>query len=75
MEKRLGTVIKNRKKKAPFEGMTAEQKLSVEEIICYENNNENEKLIQLIDYKVDDSVIEKTMMERPKGVLPFAING
>lgn len=66
MEKRLGTVIKNRKKKAPFEGMTAEQKLSVEEIICYENNNENEKLIQLIDYKVDDSVIEKNDDGTPK---------
>lgn len=66
MEKRLGTVIKNRKKKAPFEGMTAEQKLSVEEIICYENDNENERLIQLIDYKVDDSVIEKNDDGTPK---------
>ena len=66
MEKRLGTVIKNRKKKAPFEGMTAEQKMSVEEIICYENSNENEKLIQLIDYKVDDSVIEKNDDGTPK---------
>lgn len=66
MEKRLGTVIKNRKKKAPFEDMTAEQKMSVEEIICYENNNENEKLIQLIDYKVDDSVIEKNDDGTPK---------
>lgn len=66
MEKRLGTVIKNRKKKAPFAGMTAEQKLSIEELICFECDNENEKLIFLIDYKVEDSVIEKNDDGTPK---------
>lgn len=59
MEKRLGKVIKNRRKKAPFEGMTPEQKRSIEDIVCYLDGNENEKLILLLDYKIDDSVIEK----------------
>lgn len=67
MEKRLGAVIKNRKKKAPFEGMTPEQKKSIEEVIMYANEtDENAKLIQLIDFKVDDSVIEKNEDGTPK---------
>lgn len=65
MEKRLGAVIKNRKKKAPFDGMTVEQKLSIEEIICV-GDDESDKLIQLIDYKIEDSVIEKTEDGKPK---------
>lgn len=66
MEKRLGSVIKNRKRKAPFEGMTPDQKRSIDEIICYQDDNENDKFIQLIDYKVDDSVIEKNDDGTPK---------
>lgn len=66
MEKRLGKVIKNRKKKAPFEGMKPEQKKSIEDIICYDDSTENEKLILLTDYKVDDSVIEKNDDGTPK---------
>ena len=65
MEKRLGAVIKNRKKKAPFDGMTVDQKLSIEEIICV-GDDESDKLIQLIDYKIEDSVIEKTEDGKPK---------
>lgn len=66
MEKRLGKVIKNRKKKAPFEGMKPGQKKSIEDIICYDDSTENEKLILLTDYKVDDSVIEKNDDGTPK---------
>lgn len=66
MEKRLGTVIKNRKRKAPFEGMEVEQKLSIESLVCSETDNENDKLIQLIDYKIDDSVIERNDDGSPK---------
>lgn len=66
MERRLGAVVKNRRKKAPFEGMNAEQKKSIEDIICYERDNENEKLILLLDFKVDDSVIEKNDDGSPK---------
>lgn len=65
MEKRLGAVIKDRKKKAPFDGMTVDQKLSIEEIICV-GDDESDKLIQLIDYKIEDSVIEKTEDGKPK---------
>ncbi len=65
MEKRLGTVIKNRKKKAPFEGMTADQKRSIELIICTDEKEE-EKMIQLIDYVIEDSVIEKNEDGTPK---------
>jgi hypothetical protein len=66
MEKRLGKVINNRKKKAPFQGMLIEQKTSIEDIICHANDNENEKLILLIDYIIDDSVIEKNDDGTPK---------
>jgi hypothetical protein len=66
MEKRLGKVINNRKKKAPFKDMTVEQKTSIEDIICHANDPENEKLIQLIDYIIDDSVIEKNDDGTPK---------
>lgn len=59
MEKRLGTVVKNRKKKAPFEGMTVEQKRSIDEIVCFKEEEENEFLILLKDFRIEDSVIEK----------------
>ncbi|MFR9506781.1 MAG: hypothetical protein SNI45_06925 [Rikenellaceae bacterium] len=66
MEKRLGAKIKNKRKKAPFEGMEFDQKQSIDDIICHLNDEENDKLIQLIDYKVDDSVIEKNDDGTPK---------
>ncbi len=66
MEKRLGTVVRSRKVKAPFEGMSTDQKLTLGNIICYPGNNEQEKLILLIDYKVDNSVIEKNEDGSPK---------
>jgi hypothetical protein len=66
MEKRLGKVINNRKKKAPFHGMLIEQKTSIEDVICHSNDDENKKIIQLIDYIIDDSVIEKHDDGTPK---------
>ena len=66
MGKRLGAVIQNRKRKAPFEGMTPNQKKSIEEVICYEKDNENDKLILLVDYEIGDSVIEKNEDGTPK---------
>lgn len=59
MEKRLGTVVKNRKKKSPFEGMTVEQKKSIDEIVCFKEEEENNYLILLKDFRIEDSVIEK----------------
>ena len=38
----------------------------IEDIICYTGGNEHEKLILLIDYKIDDSVIEKNDDGTPK---------
>ena len=59
MEKRLGTVVKNRKKKSPFEGMTVEQKKSIDEIVCFKEEEESKFLILLKDFRIEDSVIEK----------------
>ena len=66
MEKRLGSVIKNRRHHIPFEGMRYEQKKSLEEVICYERDNEEDKLILLLDYQIEDSVIEKNEDGTPK---------
>ncbi len=66
MEKRLGAKIKNRRRKAPFEGMEFDQKQSIDDIICHINEEENDKLILLMDYKVYDSVIEKNDDGTPK---------
>ena len=66
MAKRLGTLVKNRRRKAPFEGMTTEQKRPIEQIVCMGNEKEDEKFIQLLDYKVSDSVIEKNEDGTPK---------
>ena len=43
MEKRLGKVITNRRKKAPFEGMAVEQKKLIEEIVCLKDEDEEKK--------------------------------
>ena len=59
MEKRLGTVVKNRKKKSPFEGMTVEQKKSIDEIVCFKEEEESKYFILLKDFRIEDSVIEK----------------
>ena len=66
MEKRLGTVIKNRKKKVPFEGMDAGQKKPIDEIVCFNDADETKCLILLKDYKLEDSVIEKNEDGTPK---------
>lgn len=66
MERRLGSTIKNRKKKAPFDDMRVEQKMSLEDIVCHLNDDENDKLILLLDYKIEDSVIEKEDDGSPK---------
>lgn len=63
---RLGNKIKNRRKKAPFEGMTVEQKKSIEDIVCFGGKDENKHFILLIDYDIDDSVIEKNEDGTPK---------
>ena len=66
MERRLGSVVKNRRKKAPFEGMLADQKKSIDDLICHDGEDENAKTILLTGYKLDDSVIEKNPDGTPK---------
>ena len=58
MEKRLGTVIKNRRVKLPFEGMKFDQKRPFSEIVCKEGEEENDYKILLIDFTFEDSKIE-----------------
>lgn len=63
---RLGNRIKNRRKRAPFEGMTADQKRSIEDIVCFGGEDEKEHFILLEDFDIDDSVIEKNDDGTPK---------
>ncbi len=59
MEKRLGTVIKNRKVNIPFKGMRYDQKKAFSEIVCKDGQDENQYKILLIDFTVEDSKVEK----------------
>lgn len=59
MEKRLGTVIKNRKVNIPFKGMRFDQKKPFSEIVCKEGEDEGKYKILLIDFTVEDSKVEK----------------
>lgn len=60
---RFGKLVKARRARVPFEGMEKSQQQSIEDIICHEGQDENKFLIQVIDYKVDDSVIEKETVQ------------
>lgn len=59
MEKRLGTVIKNRKVNIPFKGMRYDQKRTFSEIVCKDGQDEDKFKILLEDFVEDDSIIEK----------------
>ena len=59
MEKRLGTVIKNRKVNIPFNGMRYDQKRTFSEIVCKDGQDETPYKILLVDFIEDDSTIEK----------------
>ena len=74
MEKRLGAVVGKRKRKTPFEGMTGSQKRSIDEIICKEKDDENEKIIRLLDYKIEDSIIETNEDGSPKQRIAIRYN-
>lgn len=59
---RLGSIIKKRRIKPPFKDMEPSQKASIESVVydtIYPDGNEEDKLIQLIDYSIEDSIIEK----------------
>lgn len=74
MEKRLGKVVKKRKRKAPFEGMTTEQKKSIEDIICTDRDIEDAKIIRLLDYKIEDSIINDNDDGSPKQRIAIRYN-
>lgn len=74
MEKRLGKVVKKRKKKAPFEGMTTEQKKSIEDIVCTDRDIEDAKIIRLLDYKIEDSIINDNDDGSPKQRIAIRYN-
>lgn len=62
MEKSLGKIIKKHRIKSPFEGLSSSQKIPFSSI-CRIGNIEVgqwDKKIYLIDYKIEDSKIEKT---------------
>ena len=59
---RFGKLVKERKTRCPFKGMRNEQKLPIGELICKSGQDENDYLLQMIDYKVEDSVVEKEMV-------------
>ena len=59
MEKRLGKVIKSHRVNIPFSGMRYDQKKTFAEIVCKDATKEQEYKILLIDYKIDDSILEK----------------
>ena len=59
MEKRLGTVIKNRKLNIPFQGMRFDQKKAFSEIVCKDGQDESKYKILLTDYAIEDSKVEK----------------
>lgn len=59
MEKRLGTVIKNRKVNIPFQGMRFDQKKAFSEIVCKDGEDESKYKILLTDFTVEDSKVEK----------------
>ena len=59
MERRLGKVIKAHRVNIPFSGMRYDQKKTFAEIVCKDVTKEQEYKILLIDYKVDDSILEK----------------
>jgi hypothetical protein len=69
MEKRLGTVIKNRKLNIPFKGMRFDQKRSFSELVCKNGQDEDDYKIYLLDYSVEDSKVEKedVLTEVPDG--------
>lgn len=71
--KRLGQKIRD--KKSPWTDLAADRKRKFEDILYdtrlpeEERGDENEKLIELLDYKIEDSKIEKESDGTPKKCL------
>ena len=74
MEKRLGKVIRKRKRKPPFPGMRPDQKKSVEDIVCTDFDIEDAKIIRLLDYNIQDSIIGENDDGTPKKRIAIRYN-
>lgn len=68
---RLGKKIKKNRHRIPFDGMSYEQRESVESLVCHTGEDENKYWIQLLDFKIEDSVIEKKSDGTPELCLAF----
>ena len=64
MDERLGSKIRKNRSVVPFEGMTKEQKRSIEDFLCHIDERkdpagaaaeEDKKLILLLEYKIEPS--------------------
>jgi hypothetical protein len=69
MEKRLGTVIKNRKHNIPFRGMRYDQKRPFSTFVCKDGECEDNYKILLLDYTIEDSKVDRedVVTEVPDG--------
>lgn len=74
MEKRLGKVVRKRKRKPPFEGMSLDQKKSIEDIVCTDRDIEDEKTIRLLDYNIQNSIIGENDDGSPKQRIAIRYN-
>ncbi|MEL7600544.1 MAG: hypothetical protein AAGU18_10675 [Proteiniphilum sp.] len=74
MEKRLGKVVRKRKRKPPFEGMSLDQKKSIEDIVCTDRDIEDEKIIRLLDYNIQNSIIGENDDGSPKQRIAIRYN-
>lgn len=59
MEKRLGKVIRGHKSSIPFQGMRYDQKQDFSDIVCPIGGDEEQYKIELRDYAVQDSIVNK----------------
>ena len=57
MGKRLGTVIKENRRRRPFEDMTSDQKRPFSDLVCNDDAREDKYKILLLDFVVVDSTI------------------
>jgi hypothetical protein len=58
----LGQIIKEKRRKMPWPDMTADQKESIEQVVCHRGESREEKVILLTDYIIDNSVLDRKGM-------------
>ncbi len=73
MEERLGTLMRAKRQKAPWPDMRVDQKESIDHIVCHKSEREEDKLIQLVDYIIDKSVLDRKAGDEDSDRLRIAI--